>query len=145
MDSVRLDKWLWAVRLYKNRGEATKACGRNEVQVEGQVAKASRNIAVGMTITVQLKDYERRFQVTQLAQKPVGNDKGHLYYEDVSDSSVKEALQKDAEAKEYQKTQTPPNKKSSYAMPKRSQKYTKDRKGRPSKKERRDMEGMWDL
>ncbi|MEO7338708.1 MAG: RNA-binding S4 domain-containing protein [Caldimonas sp.] len=49
-DRVRLDKWLWAARFYKTRSLSADEIGRGRVQVNGQVAKASREVRVGDTI-----------------------------------------------------------------------------------------------
>lgn len=46
-DRVRLDKWLWAARFYKTRSLAADEIGKGRVQVNGQVAKASRELRVG--------------------------------------------------------------------------------------------------
>jgi len=49
----RLDKWLWAVRIFKTRGLAADACRAGNVQVGGQSAKPSRDVRGGETITVR--------------------------------------------------------------------------------------------
>ena len=46
-DTVRLDRWLWAVRLYKTRSQAGTACRLNQVSVGGQFAKPARPISIG--------------------------------------------------------------------------------------------------
>lgn len=47
MDSVRVDKWLWAARCFKTRTRATAACDGGHVQVNGLGAKASRSVKIG--------------------------------------------------------------------------------------------------
>lgn len=52
-NTERIDKWLWAVRIYKTRSDAADACKRSRVQVNGIEAKPSREIKVGDTIIVK--------------------------------------------------------------------------------------------
>ena len=47
MDSLRIDKWLWAARFYKTRSLAAEEIGKNRVQINGQDAKASREVRPG--------------------------------------------------------------------------------------------------
>ena len=142
LDVVRVDKWLWSVRLYKNRAEATQACGRNEVQVDGQVAKASRNVKVGMKIDVKHKGFDRTFLITELAQKPVGNDRGHLFYEETTDANTLDTIQREKEFKTAQSRGF--SVKPVLKQPKEAQKYQKDKKGRMTKKQRRDWDSAWE-
>lgn len=51
MESVRLDKWLWAARFFKTRALAVKACGNNRVKLRDQPAKPARDLKVGDRIT----------------------------------------------------------------------------------------------
>lgn len=51
MDSVRLDKWLWAARFFKTRALAVKACDNNRVKLRDQPAKPARDIKAGDRIT----------------------------------------------------------------------------------------------
>lgn len=147
IESVRLDKWLWSVRLYKNRAEATAACNRNEARVDGQVAKPSRMVLVGMMIDVKLKSNLRKFKITRLAEKPVGNDKGNLFYEDLSDPELLLELEKQREYNYQVSNGIAPRqpKAEKIKVQKPKQKYLKDKKGRPSKKERRDRDRMFDI
>ena len=52
-DSVRIDKYVWAIRLYKTRSDATEACNGNKVQLNGVPAKPSKAVKVGDTISVR--------------------------------------------------------------------------------------------
>lgn len=52
-DRVRLDKWLWAARFFKTRALAAEEIGRGRVDVNGQVAKASRELKVGDSVSMQ--------------------------------------------------------------------------------------------
>jgi ribosome-associated heat shock protein Hsp15 len=52
MNSVRLDKWLWAARFFKTRSLATRACELGRILWNGQVAKPAREVRVGDSIRV---------------------------------------------------------------------------------------------
>src|SRR5271157_3404956 len=52
MDSVRIDKWLWAARFFKTRALAARACGLGRIQSNGQPAKAAREVRVGDMLRV---------------------------------------------------------------------------------------------
>uniref|UniRef100_UPI0031378807 RNA-binding S4 domain-containing protein n=1 Tax=Variovorax sp. YR752 TaxID=1884383 RepID=UPI0031378807 len=53
MDRLRIDKWLWAARFYKTRSLAADEIGKNRVQVNGDVAKASRAVKAGDTVALR--------------------------------------------------------------------------------------------
>lgn len=52
-DEIRIDKWLWAVRLFKTRTLAAEACKKGKVIIENLPAKASRNIKIGEIIQIK--------------------------------------------------------------------------------------------
>ena len=52
-DSVRIDKYLWAIRVFKTRGDATDACKGNKVRVGGSPAKPSKEVKPGEVIEIQ--------------------------------------------------------------------------------------------
>ncbi len=70
--TMRLDKWLWAVRLCKSRQQATDACRLQRVRIAGQEAKASRLIKPGDIIEVQQEDITRIVRVLQPIGQRVG-------------------------------------------------------------------------
>lgn len=67
-DRVRLDKWLWATRLYKMRALAADEIGHGRVMVNGQVAKASREIKPGDVLTLRQGAAVRTLLVRGLSQ-----------------------------------------------------------------------------
>ncbi len=71
VDSVRVDIWLWAVRLYKTRSAATTACRGGHVRVNRIAAKASTPVKVGDRIEAFL-ERERILEVVRLIDKRVG-------------------------------------------------------------------------
>lgn len=82
--SVRLDKWLWAVRLYKTRNDATEACRRGQVTQNGQVAKPSRSIKAGEVFQIQLTWLTRRVRVRAVLERRVGAKLVPDYMEDLT-------------------------------------------------------------
>jgi ribosome-associated heat shock protein Hsp15 len=72
MDSTRVDKWLWAVRMYPTRTAATDACGGGHVRVNGSSAKASASVRVGDRVSVTAGGRERSLEVTRILDKRVG-------------------------------------------------------------------------
>jgi len=71
-EHVRIDKWLWAVRLYRSRSLATEACHAGHVKIAGQSVKASRVVRVGETITAQTGGLTRTVRVLALLDCRVG-------------------------------------------------------------------------
>lgn len=70
--SVRLDAWLWAVRLYKTRSAATAACRGGHVRLNGEPAKAAAGVVVGDQVRVRQSGFDRTLEVTGLLSKRVG-------------------------------------------------------------------------
>lgn len=72
METIRIDKWLWAVRLYKTRSQASEACGGGKVKLDGQNTKASREVKVNDVIEVQHKGIIRTVKVLKVHKNRVG-------------------------------------------------------------------------
>ena len=66
-DKLRLDKWLWAARFFKTRGLATDEIGKGRVSVNGQVAKASRELHLGDVILLRQGEVQRTVEVKGLS------------------------------------------------------------------------------
>src|SRR5215467_7285419 len=64
MDSVRMDKWLWAARFFKTRALAARACDLGRISSNGQLAKPARDVRVGDKL--QVKNDSGDFQVEVL-------------------------------------------------------------------------------
>lgn len=71
-ESVRLDKWLWAVRLYKTRSDAAEACRGSAVRLNEQIAKPSAKVRIGDTVVARTKAITRTLYVVGLTEKRVG-------------------------------------------------------------------------
>lgn len=82
--AVRLDTWLWSVRLYPTRSAATAACRAGHVRRNGEPTKASQRIAVGDELRLRSPGRERIVVVTQLLGKRVGAPVARTAYEDHS-------------------------------------------------------------
>ena len=122
--SVRLDKWLQVARMYKTRTRATHACDLGRVRVNGQSAKPHRQLAVGDRVELTQGDWDRVLIVQDLKDKPVPKAEAVKLYEDLS---------------------PPRPAPDPLARLMRRPLGTREAgAGRPTKKERRDMEGFRD-
>ena len=115
---VRLDKWLWCVRLFKSRSLATAACVAGHVRIAGNAAKPSRSVRVGEIVTLPTGNLNRTVKVVRLLEQRVGAKLVSNYMEDLTPAS------------EYLKPRDPAIVREPGA-------------GRPTKKERRQMEQLW--
>jgi ribosome-associated heat shock protein Hsp15 len=70
--SVRVDVWIWSVRLAKTRSAATTACRGGHVRVNGRPAKPSHAIGVGDEVRIRREGYERIVIVSRVIRKRVG-------------------------------------------------------------------------
>ena len=80
--SVRIDAWLWAVRVYKTRSAATTACRAGHVRIGGEKAKAAQAVRIGDEIRVRIAGFDRILVVRQLLTKRVGAPVAALAAED---------------------------------------------------------------
>lgn len=71
-DEVRIDKWLWATRVFKTRALATEACRAGHVKLEGGPVKPGRPVHVGETYVVHTAALTRTLRVAGVAEKRVG-------------------------------------------------------------------------
>lgn len=72
METTRVDRWLWAVRLYKTRSLATDACRGGHVEVNGSPAKPATGVKVGDRVTAKIDGWERILDVARVIDKRVG-------------------------------------------------------------------------
>ena len=72
MDSVRVDQWLWGVRLFKSRSLATDACRAGHVKVNGNPAKPATPVRIGDRVEAHVHGRERTLEVVRLIDKRVG-------------------------------------------------------------------------
>lgn len=92
MNSVRIDKWLWAVRLFKTRSQATDACRGGKVKIDGHNVKPSREVNLGDEIEVQQGAIKKRVKVLQVVKNRVGAKLVADLAEDLTPIEEKEKL-----------------------------------------------------
>jgi ribosome-associated heat shock protein Hsp15 len=83
---VRLDKWLWAARLFKTRSLATQAAALGRVEVNGAAAKAARELHVGDRISLQQPGHRRELVILQLSAQRGGAAVARTLYEETAES-----------------------------------------------------------
>ena len=72
MAEIRIDKWLWAVRLFKTRSLATEACKKGKIIVQNRPVKPSKNIAIGDIIQIRRNPIVYSFKVLNISQNRMG-------------------------------------------------------------------------
>jgi len=119
-EKLRLDKYLWAIRLFKTRTQAAAACDTGKVKFNGQQAKAAKQVHVGEEYEVKTEAKRWRIRVSGLLYKRVVYSEAIKFYIDITPAEEIERLQ-------YQSA--------SFHTGKRLSKI-----GRPTKKQRRDID-----
>lgn len=123
-EKLRLDKYLWAIRLFKTRTLAAAACDSGKVKYEGSQAKASRPVSIGDEYEVKTEAKRWRIRVTGLLYNRVAYSEAILHYMDITPEEEMQRLQYQA---------------ASFHTGKRRSKI-----GRPTKKERRELDEFLD-
>lgn len=72
METTRVDRWMWAIRLYKTRTDATDACRGGHVKVNGHSAKPAAAVRVGDRVEARVHAVDRIVEVRQVIDKRVG-------------------------------------------------------------------------
>lgn len=125
---VRIDKYLWAVRLFKTRSIAAEACKKGKVSINNMPVKSSRVIKAGDEIDIRVPPIVRKYKVLDVAEKRMGAKLTPDFVKDI----------------------TPPDQLEMLELAKLASNANRDRgMGRPTKKDRRDLErlqeGDWDI
>lgn len=81
---ARLDKYLWSVRLFKTRSQASDACKKGRVSIHNLTVKPAKEIKVGDIIVIRDKGVLFRYKVLELLQKRVGAKLVEQYMENVT-------------------------------------------------------------
>jgi len=119
-EKLRIDKYLWAIRLFKTRSQAADACDKGKVKYNGDNAKSSRNVSINDEYEVKTEAKRWRIKVTGLLEKRVQYSEAIKYYTDITPAEEMERLQFQA---------------ATFHTGKRQSKI-----GRPTKKQRRDLD-----
>ncbi|RKW59191.1 MAG: RNA-binding S4 domain-containing protein [Prevotella sp.] len=93
MNEARIDKWLWAARIFKTRSIAANACKNGRVTMNGNHIKPSRMIKAGETIDVKKPPIVYSFKVLQPIEQRVGAKLIPEIYENITDPKQYEILQ----------------------------------------------------
>ena len=123
-EKLRLDKYLWAIRLFKTRTLAAAACDTGKVKFNGTAAKAARHVNVDDEYEVKTEAKKWRIKVTGLLHNRVKYEEALKYYLDITPAEEIQRLQYQA---------------ASFHTGKRPSKI-----GRPTKKESRDVDEFFD-
>ena len=120
---MRIDKYLWCIRFFKTRNIATEACKKGHAKINGDSIKASKTIFNGDKITVRKDQINYEIEVLDIPSSRVGAKLVDLYRKDVTPPEVFEKLELLKYSKDY---------------------YRKKGAGRPTKKDRREIEDYTD-
>lgn len=123
MDSVRVDKYLWAIRVFKTRTDATDACKGNKVTVGGLAVKPSREVKAGEVIEVRKGAVHYTYRIIAPLEKRVGAKEVEKYALNLTPESELEKLHAPVETFFIKRDRGT---------------------GRPTKKERREMDTLYD-
>ena len=124
-EKLRLDKYLWAIRLFKTRSLATSACDKGKVKFDGSQAKASKKVNIGDEYEVKTEAKKWRIKVMGLLEKRVAASMAINNYIDITPAEEIQRLQFLKESR---------GQSASFHTGKRQSKI-----GRPTKKERRNL------
>jgi ribosome-associated heat shock protein Hsp15 len=119
--TIRLDKWLKISRVYKTRALATRACEEGKVKVNDKKAKPARLIKIGDKITIKVKSRYRSFDVVDIVYKSISNKDAKLLYNEHTPKLSEESKELYEVLQEWDRE------------------GRRKHKGRPTKKERRDL------
>lgn len=124
-EKLRIDKYLWAIRLFKTRSQAGDACDKGKVKMNGMAVKASRIVAIGDEYEVKTEARKWVIKVAGLLHNRVQYSEAINHYIDLTPAEELDRIRFEA---------------ASFHTGKRLSKI-----GRPTKRERRDLEGFMDL
>jgi len=83
-EGVRIDKWLWSVRIFKTRNQATLACRSGRVRIGDHPVKPSREVKAGEVVTISLDSLKRSVKVLAMVEKRVGAKLVEQFLEDLT-------------------------------------------------------------
>ena len=92
-EKLRLDKYLWAIRLFKTRTQAAGACDTGKVKFNGQQAKAAKHVNIGDEYEVKTEAKRWRIRVSGLLHNRMAHSEAIKYYIDITPAEEIERLQ----------------------------------------------------
>lgn len=116
---MRIDKYLWAIRVFKTRNMASNACKKGQVRVDNVIAKPSKEVFAGEHIIIRKNQINYQFMVLNTPENRVGAKLVDLYRKDTTPKTEFEKFDLLKYSKDY---------------------YRKKGAGRPTKKDRRDID-----
>lgn len=116
---MRIDKYLWTIRYFKTRSIATEACKKGHIKINGASVKPSREVYIGEKITVRKNQINYQLEVLDIPPSRVGAKLVDLYRKDITPKEAFENQELLKASKDY---------------------YRSKGIGRPTKKDRRDLE-----
>ena len=125
MEKVRIDKWLWAVRIFKSRTLSGDVVRSNKVRINGTVAKPSTSVQVGDKVSVVRNGFNMEYEVVKLIDKRVGAPIAVTCYNDLTP------------AEELTKFKD-------WFVGKKSGEFREKGSGRPTKRDRRELDEFKD-
>ncbi|MCX6252769.1 MAG: S4 domain-containing protein [Bacteroidetes bacterium] len=120
-EGTRIDKWLWAVRIFKTRSQATIACRNGKIRVRELIVKPSHEVKSGEIIEVNIPPFKKMIKVLGMIENRVSAQLAVNFVEDLTPPE------------EYQKIKR---------MREMNFEYRERGLGRPTKKERRNIDGL---
>ena len=123
-EKLRLDKYLWAIRLFKTRSQAGEACDKGKVKMQGSSVKASRHVSIGDEYEIKTDKRRWVIKVIALLDHRVQYQEALKYYTDITPEEEKQRLEFQAAVFFSGKRQT--------------------KIGRPTKKDRRELDDFFE-
>ena len=124
-EKLRIDKYLWAIRLFKTRSQAADACDKSKVKLNGENVKASKTVTVGDEYEVKSEAKKWLIKVTGLLDHRVQYSEAITYYTDITPAEELDRIKFEAAV---------------FNTGKRMSKQ-----GRPTKKDKREIDGFMDF
>ena len=124
-EKLRIDKYLWAIRLFKTRSQAADACDKSKVKLKGENIKPSKTVSIGDEYEVKSEAKRWVIKVTGLLDHRVQYTEAITYYTDITPADELDRIKFEA---------------ATFNTGKRQSKV-----GRPTKKDKRDIDGFMDF
>jgi ribosome-associated heat shock protein Hsp15 len=122
---IRLDKYLWSIRLFKTRSLAAEACDKGKVKLNGNSLKPARNVQIGEEYEIRTSEKKWLIKVLGLLHTRVQYSKAIKYYSDITPAEETDRIKFEAAFFQTGKRQS--------------------KVGRPTKKDKRDLDEFLDV